>query len=414
MMVYYIVTVIGLLVFEVVLKLAMVTRVLPFILQGIMQHYGQGLSAVNLANPGMFEYSPSKRVTKAMVNGKERFSLDIAEFLLLISAVVYERNDDDIKFAYDLYKDHRRHPNYGGTDDEVSEEIHGYMDASLDAIKRLSSGWGMKFDHISELNIVGAPFASLWWNEKEKFIVVAFKGTTPWDYTEWITDATYQKKEVESNFFPPDPIDVERDMNGKDRKGRSDVHAGFYDALFPHKYGDTPKNSPYGCIIDAVKEKIKELTREGDGDIPVWVTGHSLGAGYASLFYASLKSCLAYNHNPLETNDPDKILLGSKANLMDAYVFGCPAVGDLDFARQFDEACRKCMTADDGRNLGQFYRVVNDLDPVTRVPFSWFNVLEFTTKGKPNVGQYPKMYRYRGISLRKGGSGIKYCLGMCS
>jgi hypothetical protein len=56
------------------------------------------------------------------------------------------------------------------------------------------------------------------------------------------------------------------------------------------------------------------------GKIPLYVTGHSLGGALASLFYYRLrKAC-----------DLDDI-----CDVRDAYVFGCPGVGDTDFAMGF-------------------------------------------------------------------------------
>ncbi|BFZ62824.1 hypothetical protein YB2330_003934 [Saitoella coloradoensis] len=381
MMTYYIVTVTGLLVFKVFLKLATVTRILPFILQIIMHGWGQGLSAVNMANPGMFTYTPSE------------------QFLLLISAVVYERKDGDITAAYKLVKSHIRYPNYCGTDEEVYQDVLDLSKLSLSNIRMLSEGWGMEFETISELNCAGAPFASLWWNDKDKFIVVAFKGTTPWDYTEWITDATYQKKKVESRYFPSVRLKNEKpkiESVKRRMKDQPDVHAGFYDSLFPHTYGDTYEDSPAGRIIQAVQRKVKILKKGEADQIPVWVTGHSLGAGYASLFYASLKTRLANDEHPF----------GSDAKLMDAYVYGCPAVGDRDFAKQFTNACKECKSS--GISSGRFYRVVNDLDPVTRVPFSPFTRLEFSQEAKSDVMRYPKMVEHDSLfDYTVIGNGIK-------
>ena len=67
---------------------------------------------------------------------------------------------------------------------------------------------------------------------------------------------------------------------------------------------------------EEIREKIN-LNPEYKGKIPLYVTGHSLGAALASMFYFRLR----------KGRDLDDV-----CHVRDAYVFGCPGNGDSDFA----------------------------------------------------------------------------------
>jgi predicted lipase len=68
--------------------------------------------------------------------------------------------------------------------------------------------------------------------------------------------------------------------------------------------------------VGEIKKKIP-LDPAFKGKIPLYVTGHSLGGALASLFYTRLR----------EGHDLDDV-----CDVRDAYVYGCPGVGDTDFA----------------------------------------------------------------------------------
>ena len=99
------------------------------------------------------------------------------------------------------------------------------------------------------------------------------------------------------------------------------VHEGFYDAL--------------SCVWHLLDKEVRRLQNEGRRSL--WVTGHSLGAALAALAVA--RWC--------EAQRPVSGL----------YTFGQPRTGDNAFARSFDFAFRP-----------HAFRIVNDLDVVTRAP----------------------------------------------
>jgi hypothetical protein len=68
--------------------------------------------------------------------------------------------------------------------------------------------------------------------------------------------------------------------------------------------------------VDEIKQKI-DLSPEYNGKIPLYVTGHSLGAALASLFYYRLR----------KGHDLDDV-----CDVRDTYTYGCPGLGDTDFA----------------------------------------------------------------------------------
>jgi len=68
--------------------------------------------------------------------------------------------------------------------------------------------------------------------------------------------------------------------------------------------------------VEEIKNKIS-LTPEFNGKIPLYITGHSHGGAIASLFYSRLR----------KGHDLDDV-----CDVRDAYVYGCPGIGDTDFA----------------------------------------------------------------------------------
>ncbi len=129
--------------------------------------------------------------------------------------------------------------------------------------------------------------------------VLAFRGTQPDVRSDWATDLRFMFKSWQ---------------------GESRVHGGFRTAWF--------------AVRDAVSSAVAEL----EPQLPLYVTGHSLGGALAVLATYDL---------------PDDELAA-------CYTFGCPRVGDIDF-----NASRKTPT----------YQVINACDLVPRVPFSLQNFM---------------------------------------
>ena len=114
-----------------------------------------------------------------------------------------------------------------------------------------------------------------------------------------------------------------------------------------------------------IKAKI-DLAPEYNGRIPLYVAGHSLGGALASLFYYRLR----------KGHDLDDV-----CDVRDTYVYGCPGLGDTDFAVGYARYLNmKFVYADRSdtcipyNSTPTLWRVINDLDMVARVPFT-FNTL---------------------------------------
>lgn len=91
-------------------------------------------------------------------------------------------------------------------------------------------------------------------------------------------------------------------------------------------------NQAYKNVSDSVRAYINMPLQ---GNLPLYITGHSLGAAIAVIATQDL--------------DPDNL-----NNLAACYTFGCPRVGNAEFDRSVK---------------APVYRVVNAADGVTRVPF---------------------------------------------
>ncbi|MDH3604606.1 MAG: lipase family protein [Candidatus Tectomicrobia bacterium] len=136
---------------------------------------------------------------------------------------------------------------------------------------------------------------------KSTFILLSFRGTEPTQLEDWIVDAN---------------AGLKPGLGGQ-------VHNGFYQALM--------------STWEEVRATLSEY-REEDASRPIWITGHSLGAALGTLAAAQL-------------------LFEEQQDVQGLYTFGCPRVGDANFASEFDQ-----------RFQAQAFRFVNNNDVVPRVP----------------------------------------------
>lgn len=160
-------------------------------------------------------------------------------------------------------------------------------------------------------------------------IVVAFRGTEPFDADQWRTDVDFSWYDIE---------------------GVGKIHSGFLKALGLHKKTGWPKDiiedgSGREYAYYTIKEKLKKEL-EKDKDVKFIVTGHSLGAALAILFVAGL--VLHEEEELLESLDW-------------VYTYGQPRVGN----EQFGDWMGEKMRIHDVKYLRYVY--CNDLVP--RVPY---------------------------------------------
>ncbi|CAG8660756.1 6435_t:CDS:2, partial [Paraglomus occultum] len=218
------------------------------------------------------------------------FNIDVAELMLILSALMYEREEP----ANGVYP---------------SEDIQ--LEYYTAYIRNQAQKWGLRFKSLSELGTNASPFCGAFYDRNKKFIVIAFKGTTPTDFAEWAVDATFMRTDGKTQLF-------------------GEVHEGFYRLLFGNEKNGRSKmieSYSYRNILKNLLDIINDIqTTEGrEASINIWVTGHSLGSALASLFYARLM------RSPADL--PDDCIL------RDAYVFGTPCIGNEDFAANFASLC---------------------------------------------------------------------------
>ncbi|KAI3914301.1 hypothetical protein MKW92_037379 [Papaver armeniacum] len=161
-------------------------------------------------------------------------------------------------------------------------------------------------------------------------IVVAFRGTEPFNMKDWSTD-------VDLSWF------------SMGKMGR--VHLGFMKALGLQNDKDYIKGWPKtytGSKVLAyytIRDQLNKLLEQNKG-ARIIITGHSLGAALATLF-----------PSVLVLHEEDTIL----KSIYGVYTFGQPRVGDKDFGVIMKENLNEPFK--------RYHRVVYRFDVVPRVPF---------------------------------------------
>ncbi|CAG8627276.1 10767_t:CDS:2 [Paraglomus brasilianum] len=339
--------------------------------------WGGGLSPVNWWDPRIFsdevssivnnaiqamdepQHIPSDSVPGAKLPSVQpkTFNIDIAEFLLFVSALIYERDDNIVHEAHEQMSAFKLDPALRTP--ESYQQINLKLRDSEKFIHDQAHKWGLQFISLSELNSLGGPFAGMFWSLQHNFIIVAFKGTTPTNVEDFLVDALFQRCDARPFLF-------------------GDVHEGFYTSLFPESHASARSGSasPYFTIMKGIKAKALEIKQAMEKMNPpkkdpvnIWITGHSLGAGLATLFYSRLL---------LSPKD-----LGPNAILRDAYLIGTPAVGDSDFAAQF--AAHSSRPYDRHNTL---WRIIDDIDIITKLPPGFNNPYISQHISKNNILNY--------------------------
>jgi hypothetical protein len=101
------------------------------------------------------------------------FNIDIAETMLLFSAIMYERDQSLVRKAHEIIADISKNPEKATPDNYAN--VSNVLKESEKRIHDQARIWDVQFTSLSELNSFGGPFAGMFWCHEHNFIVIAFK-----------------------------------------------------------------------------------------------------------------------------------------------------------------------------------------------------------------------------------------------
>lgn len=264
---------------------------------------------------------PMQADAKPSTDQERNFDLEISKLLMMLSALVYERKVGAYHKAALLAQQGKKLNKQFMCDDKVLTDagidIGQKVDFADSKIKRVAREWGLNYASVSELATNTSPLCGAFWHPYHNFIILAFKGTDPVEFKEWAVDLTFNYTDGRG-WLP----------------GFTKVHAGFYKQIFPQDLNHATGAFPYSQIRNAVSKIASEIRATSDSDhVNLYVTGHSLGAGLASLFYTRAIS------SPKDFGQTEDG--ANQVFVRDAYCFGTPIVGDPDCISAFNQACHE-------------------------------------------------------------------------
>lgn len=102
--------------------------------------------------------------TPITVSGCRRrtFDLSIAQTFVVLSSLIYERDSEKVKEAYDLYANFRKVPEPTlEASAEVETRMRELLWSSEYRIRQIAENWGLHFAGVSELKSLGGPFCGM-------------------------------------------------------------------------------------------------------------------------------------------------------------------------------------------------------------------------------------------------------------
>ncbi|KAK3813001.1 MAG: hypothetical protein J3Q66DRAFT_403218 [Benniella sp.] len=199
---------------------------------------------------------------------RTHFSYHIANILLIMSSMVYQRDDKLVAKAFKIMVDCQNQ--------EQRDHAARLLQTSEQMIDdNASKEFGMRFMGISELKTLGGPFAGLFYNDDA--IVLVFKGTSVLAFNEYLLDVTIQRVDASEYLY-------------------GEIHKGFYESLFPdpiplnwYENMTYDQTNPFNTIMETIFEVAQVGKRRTGKPVNLWLTGHSLGAALAAMVMARLQ-----------------------------------------------------------------------------------------------------------------------------
>ncbi|CAF1282605.1 unnamed protein product [Adineta steineri] len=290
-----------------------------------------------------------------------------------------------------LFKKNNNNINRDYNTPDIFDVFHIYLSKILyessPVIKQQCIDWGFDDDSIKILTYIQnqdltkysfSTQAAVINYKESNSIIIAFRGTEPMDLLQWITDAS-------TNF-----IDINNIFNDIINKNPIQVHAGFYSALGLHELKPIHEidfnnvNDATTPMFIQLLKAIKEFN-QNDTKCNITITGHSLGAGLASLFSFVLAG------------------YGYESCISGVYTYGQPLVGNRHYAEILNN------------KLGnRIHRWVNHSDIVPRLPvielpsIPWFyartrysDALEVAThNNKTKSNEFQHHYYHSGLRFK--------------
>ncbi|KAI0092132.1 Alpha/Beta hydrolase protein [Irpex rosettiformis] len=277
----------------------------------------------------------------ARATSDKDLSWDVGLYAFMESAAVYLRDWPTLFLASQAARQGQ------------SKEALELLSNSDAEIRKIASMWHPDLHYVTICDLVeehpdsdptldgpfcGAFFSS---NPKTPFVGIVFKGTHVESWEEMLVDLRY--------------IPVE--STGK-HLWSTHVSQGVFATLFgpfPKLGGQTP--------FDYIQRVVSTITASnGNVSTDVHLTGHSLGASYATLCYAEL---LRLQLNPPTSPRP------SNLRIRDLYTYGSPRVALGDFVDALSDALDpefEYPTSKSSTSSTSSFRILTTADPVPLVP----------------------------------------------
>eukprot|EP00276_Gloeochaete_wittrockiana_P010263 CAMPEP_0184648808 /NCGR_PEP_ID=MMETSP0308-20130426/6030_1 /TAXON_ID=38269 /ORGANISM="Gloeochaete witrockiana, Strain SAG 46.84" /LENGTH=517 /DNA_ID=CAMNT_0027081009 /DNA_START=153 /DNA_END=1706 /DNA_ORIENTATION=- len=309
----------------------------------------KGLALSKLATP-----TPD---TRPDTRGHAAYDVNVSKFLLCLCSLVYE------------------------TETQVEKTLSEWDLDDLVGIPVEANGPHPSFT--MTLHSTKDTTAWLFYSQKMKFIVLAFKGTSPLNLTEWLSDASLDRVRarnfpagsVHEGFFSmlwsindldsTDAMTVCNNANGASAVNSDAIVNSLPNQGNTHAHGTLRAHHRETTLWGAIQDKIRELVEDMREDSPnctpnLYVTGHSLGAGVTTLAVSGLMA------SPLK-DAKGQPLVALKAG----YAFASPRCGDDKWTDSFNTHLTCTGTS--------FFRIKNGIDVVTTLPTGFKSATRWTS-----------------------------------